>query len=822
MSRENRATQLEYDLEENMNQLQLLKNQQVELLKANASAKTDYESLLDLKRNTDKENMRLDANISEIQMNFTSSCQQLKAEIGRLEAHIANLNSQLESGEKQIGSLTDQISQRDENCRKLENQLGNVSRELMAKVDEVERLNANIQIVREANGELERVGRERESILNCEIGEKEHMRKEVNGARHQLQCCLNEKAHVEERFMLLSRNAEQMQEEIRVKVTENVRLEQASQKQATELRTIKERNRSYEEEINELKGFGEKLKKDLFTAKEEAIGVGQEASRLKSALIKCQHELETSREQEKIVTEQLVANDNVLQQVHGDLRNERTKLQESQRFISQLKQQLVDTTNEKENNERQVKEQVNRIKERETKLQSCQTELDTCQQSLRTLKEEMAEKDGRLKVLKMELESSEKQRLHFIDEIQKYEEAVDQFKRVIENSQIKFRACHSDLLQSQQHVADLKTALASGECSNKETLSILAEKSKENTSLKNDCGQLKKANESLVTQMGQLTEKFEVLRTELKKTQDDLVQVQYKAKGYEQEGYDVRQQLQACMEKCRTLGSEVCGKEEALVSARVEVQGLVEKLRFKGEEVEKLRGDANGLVEEQKRLEVALEKSRENGERLHKESEMVIANVNSWVSEQRNNSEKLAMKIREQATAIVYLKAEKERLIGEVESLQSCVKRLGGEVENAAYDKEKVKALQNHLGQQQALLQQVQTKVKEYEARIAVEGSEGCRAVEELHNRLRHNVESMQILNCQVNALQRENMGMKECLEKERAARQTLQLQLESKNQFIQSFTQSSSSSGSPGHKKGLTVGYGQPKLKQGKNNVNF
>jgi len=219
---------------------------------------------------------------------------------------------------------------------------------------------------------------------------------------------------------------------------------------------------------------------------------------------------------------------------------------------------------------------------------------------------------------------------------------------------------------------------------------------------------------------------------------------------------------------------------------------------------------------------VALEKSRENGERLHKESEMVITNVNSWVSEQRNNSEKLAMKIREQATAIVHLKAEKERLLSEAEGLQGCVKRLGGEVEQASYEREKVKALQNHLGQQQMLLQQLQAKVKEYEARMAVEGSEGCRAVEELQARLRQNVESMQILNCQVNSLQRENMGVKECLEKERAARQTLQLQLESKNQFIQSFTQSSSSSGSSGVKKGSGGGNAQVKQKSGRNNVSF
>ena len=41
------------------------------------------------------------------------------------------------------------------------------------------------------------------------------------------------------------------------------------------------------------------------------------------------------------------------------------------------------------------------------------------------------------------------------------------------------------------------------------------------------------------------------------------------------------------------------------------------------------------LIEETKKLETSLDKSRDNGERLHKESEMVIANVNQWVHEQR-------------------------------------------------------------------------------------------------------------------------------------------------------------------------------------------
>ena len=97
------------------------------------------------------------------------------------------------------------------------------------------------------------------------------------------------------------------------------------------------------------------------------------------------------------------------------------------------------------------------------------------------------------------------------------------------------------------------------------------------------------------------------------------------------------------------------------------------------------------LAEEAKKLEVSLDKSRDNGERLHKESEMVIANVNSWVHEQRNNSEKLALKIREQAAAIIQLNGDKEKLVHENETLQQQIRKISLDLENASFDKEKIK-----------------------------------------------------------------------------------------------------------------------------------
>lgn len=156
------------------------------------------------------------------------------------------------------------------------------------------------------------------------------------------------------------------------------------------------------------------------------------------------------------------------------------------------------------------------------------------------------------------------------------------------------------------------------------------------------------------------------------------------------------------------------------------------------------------MYEEQKKLELSLDQSKENGERLHKESEMVISNVNSWVLEQRNNSEKLAIKIREQATAMLYLNAEKEKFIQEINNLQQHIKKLTADNESSAYDKEKIKALQNHLSQQQALLHELQSRLKEYENKIYTDNNEGTKVVEELQNRLRTNIESIQILNHQV------------------------------------------------------------------------
>jgi hypothetical protein len=120
--------------------------------------------------------------------------------------------------------------------------------------------------------------------------------------------------------MLINKNLEQIQEEIRNKVTEYVRLEQFCNKQQTEIKTLRERTRSYEEEINELKCFVEKLKKDLLVSKDELCFLQQESAKHKNNSLKAQQDLEAKRQQEKALTDQTAQTEVLLQQTQEDLR----------------------------------------------------------------------------------------------------------------------------------------------------------------------------------------------------------------------------------------------------------------------------------------------------------------------------------------------------------------------------------------------------------------------------------------------------------------------------------------------------------------------
>ena len=101
-------------------------------------------------------------------------------------------------------------------------------------------------------------------------------------------------------------------------------------------------------------------------------------------------------------------------------------------------------------------------------------------------------------------------------------------------------------------------------------------------------------------------------------------------------------QVKSYEDKIIQMSQEINRREDQINLYKSELQSIQDKYKSKSEEASKLEMDNQGLSqkcaflgEEIKRLEISLDKSRDNGERLHKESEMVISNVNNWVNEQR-------------------------------------------------------------------------------------------------------------------------------------------------------------------------------------------
>ena len=81
-------------------------------------------------------------------------------------------------------------------------------------------------------------------------------------------------------------------------------------------------------------------------------------------------------------------------------------------------------------------------------------------------------------------------------------------------------------MQSQQQLKDLKVIVTTSESNHRETLGIVADKSKENAYLKNEIHNLKQANDQILDQISQYDEKYRSAKNEFKKVQEETLKNQ--------------------------------------------------------------------------------------------------------------------------------------------------------------------------------------------------------------------------------------------------------------------------------------------------------
>ncbi|EDO49210.1 predicted protein [Nematostella vectensis] len=246
---------------------------------------------------------------------------------------------------------------------------------------------------------------------------------------------------------------------------------------------------------------------------------------------------------------------------------------------------------------------------------------------------------------------------------------------------------------------------------------------------------------------------------------------------------------------------EVSRRDEGVVVLKVELATLQEKHRLLFEENEKLkqelslsRSQNQSCLEEVQTLRISLEEARANGDRLHRESELVVENVNSWVQEQKHGNDRLAGKLREQSAQITALQGEKDRLSDTTSALQKENAALKSELEERRLEGERLKSLQSHSAQQQVLLHQLRNRLSDFENEQDADAANKAHTIDDLHERLKVNVDTIQQLNQQLSALNKDNLRQRHLLDRESAMRKSLQMQVEARDQTIQALKAQSDS----------------------------
>ncbi|XP_044032799.1 golgin subfamily A member 6-like protein 22 isoform X3 [Siniperca chuatsi] len=209
--------------------------------------------------------------------------------------------------------------------------------------------------------------------------------------------------------------------------------------------------------------------------------------------------------------------------------------------------------------------------------------------------------------------------------------------------------------------------------------------------------------------------------------------------------------------------------EEKIRSVAVRLETEVAELRRDLQQAvdhklkaEREKKDAQDQVDT---LRSDLEGTRSDNANLRHESQLVMTNVNRWITEQKASNESLTAQMKAQNKVLLIITEEKEHLQEANDTLKAEVKRLKEVADEKERDMEHFKA--------QIRDQRIRRDERTME-------KQGCVAlnlskIEDMQTRLRSNLEAIRMLNQQLNTLSRENKRLRRQLEEERFMRRQVE-----------------------------------------------
>ncbi|XP_037613174.1 trichohyalin-like [Sebastes umbrosus] len=761
--------------------------------------------------------------MEHLQQELTHVCHATEKKIQKREMKICALAKELTESKKQHSECQKELLRREKASEKLSEERDELrakmedrSREFVHLDQTKERLEADLALSHEKLHTSHLEVRSRDQLIlqlraEMKTAEQKHQRKqeqvaalegEVRRLKHKVRGHQEETCLLSEKVRDIERLADQKEKE--------------QQQQHDQLRIGQQQVETFEGKLKEQEVEMELLHQQLKGAKEELGDASLQAQEQKETVAIFRHKYTAAIEKVHRVQGQV-------ELLEEELRYSQQQLRESQLATHSVKDEVAEM-------ERRFQEKVGQWENSQEALDQLTDELQANQNLLRESQQKEDHLKGLIGSLQEQADTLKQQKLMLECDLQLYQQShshsdEDYLGLLRHRQQLQKRCteqverlaeCEKAILQMKSELerqarekAGLKQSLVASHHTHMSNHSQLEQEvtrlKKEATRLELQLADTQKVHVTLLRQSeeerkeagreaARRSSEVDAQRGEVRRLQGELLKGEEKARSAVREKQtlsvrvtqlsreleELRRELQVTVEELAARAEEARRMEGCLNEGKL-AEGKIRSMAVRLEtEVAELKRNLQQAVdhkleaerekqdaqEQEDTLRSELEGTRSDNANLRHESQLVMTNVNRWITEQKASSESLTAQMKAQNKVLIIVTEEKEHLQDANDTLKAEVKRLKEVADEKERDMERFKARIRDQG-----ILRRDDRTVEKQGRVALNLSK----IEDMQTRLRSNLEAIGMLNQQLNSLSRENKRLRRQLEEERSMRRRVE-----------------------------------------------
>ncbi|KAG7526686.1 hypothetical protein JOB18_043903 [Solea senegalensis] len=525
-----------------------------------------------------------------------------------------------------------------------------------------------------------------------------------------------------------------------------------------EMKTAEQTYQRTQEQVAALESEVRQLNHKVREHREEACQLSRKVSDAEH--LKNQKETEQQQLQDQLCInqQQVEASEKYAAAIEKQqLRESQLEAQSLRREQAELEQRRREKVGQWERSQEAFDQLMDELQANQSLLTECQQRVDHFKSLSASLQEQGAVLKQEKRVLECDLRLHQQSHSHSDEEYFSLQRHRLQLQKRCTEQAERIAVCEKAILQMKSELerqteenAVLKQSVAH---SQRAHLSDRSQLEKEVTHLKNEVKRLEL----------ELADTQKIRVTLLRQSEEELEEARLEAARGSRETDVQRAELQRLQEKLQK-------EEEKMRSASREKQSLNACVRRLSQELDELHGkyQVTGILSKVDKLRSDLEGTRSDHANLRHESQLVMTNINHWMTEQKAASEKLTAQMKAQNKLQLIVAKEKEHLQEANDTLKVEVKRLKEVADVKERDMERFKAHMRERGIWQ------DERTMENQTFVAL----NLGKIEQMQTRLRSNLEAIAMLNQQLNAVSGENTQLRRQLEVERSMRREAERRL--------------------------------------------